>query len=496
MIISAARPSLKVGPRSATSIMTIALRHHRIDPQALPIYRLIIMLERWMPTHYYLLEHFMTERIVPCGPFSMLAAGLTQLNARLERGYVVAPSSERTSLIPGTRARKEWLHSWRSLLRTLIIAKHNQHRRDFGGIPEHPVDWEGSLSLLRSTKGAYERLPLEALHAGALLTPERRYRQLGVPFTHCQYCAVADTELHRFWHCPRWDATRPKWIHLDQEPIETLALGLFRLGHEHTIAQIRELQAHLCKVTSETFDEAEQNIASKMHDPVAAAADDHDPSAPQAPAPSRPHDDRTPMRQTRMTTRTCQQKRRRSECPWMNSAPAGKKQKPSEPRVQLTHDLPPQESEPPSSVSGGGVEEYDGPKGRRIRCLRCLANAAISSAKKFTGAHKNCGAKRVRGEYKNSAPLPPHICIEERQLLSSPDTNRRVLVCRGCSGVGGMSNRSRFVAVHLQCLDGSKRSGRTLPTRADIHHCEAKIGLCLKDLSKVSRERAMKALLK
>ena len=70
------------------------------------------------------------------------------------------------------------------------------------------------------------------------------------------------------------------------------------------------------------------------------------------------------------------------------------------------------------------------------------------------------------------------------------------MVCRGCLGVGGMSNRTRFVAVHLLCMDGNKRSGRTLPTRADIQHCEAKIGLSLKELPKVSRERAMTALLK
>ena len=146
------------------------------------------------------------------------------------------------------------------------------------------------------------------------------------------------------------------------------------------------------------------------------------------------------------------------------------------------------------SSSGGGHEFYFRGNEKRIRCLRCLAHAAAKSSKKFIGTHSKCGANRVRGEYRNSAKLPSHIVIEMQQLIDAPDTQRRVLVCKGCSGVGGLSNRTRFVSLHLNCLNGQRRSGRYIPTKAAIQTCEIAVGRSLKDLSKVSRERAMKAM--
>ena len=90
--------------------------------------------------------------------------------------------------------------------------------------------------------------------------------------------------------------------------------------------------------------------------------------------------------------------------------------------------------------------------------------------------------------------VPIEFVIEMHQLIDAPDTQRRVLVCKGCSGVGGLSNRTRFVSLHLNCLNGQRRSGRYIPTKAAIQTCEIAVGQSLKDLSKVARERAMKAM--
>eukprot|EP00971_Amphidinium_carterae_P031700 624365-Amphidinium_carterae.1 len=51
--------------------------------------------------------------------------------------------------------------------------------------------------------------------AGRFLTPARRYkrpdeRQLAL----CTLCQQPDTEIHRYWYCPRWQLSRQKVVHL------------------------------------------------------------------------------------------------------------------------------------------------------------------------------------------------------------------------------------------------------------------------------------------
>ena len=128
-ISTAARSPLRRGARSATAAMSIALKHHLLDPYAAGIYNLIRLLSPYLPDLLPLSWRQHDE--YSTGPVAALAKLMRQLRLELSGHWVIAEASERTSLIqPPPHQRKRRMHSWGVVLRSAVISTGNKHRRE------------------------------------------------------------------------------------------------------------------------------------------------------------------------------------------------------------------------------------------------------------------------------------------------------------------------------------------------------------------------------
>ena len=213
-IVRVLKPSLRRGPRCIPAVIALCTRQHRVDPLAAPCWALIkIMAKHWEKAEP-LVTSFANNRALPCiGPAAHIARFFRLLGLGIQGGYAVLPTSERVQLKKpqaDQRSLARWGHSWRNMFRSAELQQRAKHRREYEGIMEFPVDWENSLAWHRQLKGSFSRIGLEAIFAGAMLTPWRKASKITENRdTTCSKCGdPRDDDFHRLWECTSWQETR------------------------------------------------------------------------------------------------------------------------------------------------------------------------------------------------------------------------------------------------------------------------------------------------
>ena len=255
-LVIAARGYLQHGCRSTVVITAGLMKAHWLDPVVLPAVKLIKLLADVGPMATHPLNSAYKEAREPCSLVTVLAAYLKRLGTGLDDMTWYPLANEPLRLLGPSKNTKEakslWLHQVRDAVKHSAIASAAAHRHEFGDLRNAALDFDGSLKLYRTLKAGRQRAYLELALAGGMLTNERMHRHRGVPWTSCPYgCDTPDTEIHRFWGCPRWAASREGLGWAEALPPLTKCTGWFLKGHECSSVQIFALQRHLGRVIAD-----------------------------------------------------------------------------------------------------------------------------------------------------------------------------------------------------------------------------------------------------
>ena len=146
--------------------------------------------------------------------------------------------------------RKRWLHQWRTALRNASVSVFSGHRHEFGVLRGVVPDLDLTFRLQRSMPPGRERAALEIALMGGLLTNGRTQRTRGAPYNQCPWgCHAEDTEEHRYWHCPQWQASRAQldWVN-DDVPILIRLVGWIPITYPIGPADTAAVQRHMMRV--------------------------------------------------------------------------------------------------------------------------------------------------------------------------------------------------------------------------------------------------------
>ena len=476
-ILAVVKPYLRNGARCLPAAMAICTKQHKLDPLAAPTLKLVQLLApHWMEIRPLLCD-FLNRRTRGIGPIACMAYYMQHYGMRVEGDYAIIASGERVSLVaPSPDHRQRWLHAWRALLKSAELQQRASHRRDYAGADQLVLEWESTLQLHKACKPSFERICLEMVFTGALLTPWRidgkknQCRHLG-----CSHChAPVDDDVHRFWECPRWSVSRSlvPWK-MRHSPLAPMRLaGIMSVGHTCTQVEVTLLQRHMCNVVADTIRDAGSQLSlgdAQCEMDLDDNADTRDTAAPTTQprhaAAASPADPPSLTECQRIGSRVCTTKK--------NAAP------------------------PPAADKGSIFEIYVGRGGkRRIRCQRCMHTAPEDTSANFRSRHKRCGMRKSEPVRRSKAKQPKHIVLQEQKILGAENTIRRVLCCQICGGFGADTSYARFIRNHESCTteSASRRRATKMLTRKAAQVISDSLGQTAQECGRKKRLKLLDAL--
>ena len=230
--------------------------HSLVRPLGLPVWFLLgltLGILRWIQTigsaaicHLHLLHG---EDYTPRGPWTSLRFLCGEMGIRFVGGFASLEGHKGVPVLRGNRDQGEWGHEWRSILR-MAISKQWLFRREFQDLSHARPDIERTMSYHRTLGNPQEKLCLEMVLSGAMLTRARVHKRE----PHLQGCVCGegvDDDHHRYWDCKLVAKSREQfaggmgdWPHISR------LVGWVLEGDHHTLSQIKELQSHMLRVVS------------------------------------------------------------------------------------------------------------------------------------------------------------------------------------------------------------------------------------------------------
>ena len=404
-LISVMRPALHKGARAQGIVLMYLLKGHRIDPLLAQLLRLLRILTRIGETAIDRVQLAQQHLVENYGPTSAAAKLCTSLGIRIENGYLHYDTFEPLQLTNAVMDR-HWSHKIREICRLAIVRPAIAHRTAFQEILCRRVDWEKSLSLVRSLGNKpRQRVALELVLSDGLLTAERTQKFGKIEKRACPHgCDALDTATHRFWECKRWQSQRKMWgVCPESMPEMVRRVGLFPLDSEVPLSEVKRIQAWMSMVVTESAEYYWQ-----------------------------PMQDKAPQRQKSWTTK------RISE--------AG--------HVSLGSRF----GETLRTTTGNDYDHDVGPKTPSLPCeFHARHDKGIGPASQ---------PPRKRQATSRTVALPPHITATRRQVVGAKAVS--ILVCSFCRAEMSGHNRRRFVDLHVMCAaDVTTRCPKRILTKAE-----------------------------
>ena len=248
-IIRGVRPGLASSARLASLVTAFCLKGHVTDPvmiSVLGILRWIQTMGNAASTYLHLLH---CEDYTPRGPWTSLRFLCGEMGIRFVGGFASLEGHKSVPVLRDNRDKGEWGHEWRSILR-MAISQQWLFRREFQDLSHARPDIERTLSYHRTLGNPQEKLCLEMVLSGAMLTRARVHKRE----PHLQGCVCGegvDDDHHRYWNCKLVAKSREQLPdQMDDWPRITRLVGWVLEGDHHSLFQIKELQSHMLRVVS------------------------------------------------------------------------------------------------------------------------------------------------------------------------------------------------------------------------------------------------------
>ena len=208
---------------------------------------------RWIQTmgceassHLHLLHG---EDYTPRGPWSSLRFLCGEMGIRFVGGAATLEGHKSVPVLKGSSDQGEWGHEWRHILR-MAISQQWLFRREFQDLGHARPDIERTMSYHRTLGNPQEKLCLEMVLSGAMLTRARVHKREA----HLQTCVCGegvDDDQHRYWDCRLVAKSREQLPdQKDDWPGISRLVGWVLEGDHHSLYQIKELQSHMLRVVS------------------------------------------------------------------------------------------------------------------------------------------------------------------------------------------------------------------------------------------------------
>ena len=423
-VLAACRSYLTNGCRASPIITCALLRGHWLDPLILPCMKMLTMLIDIGPRAVITLQRAFDDNAPPTSLSTTLAAYIRKLGGKLEHGRWITPYGDSLRLLgpesSDPKDRQKHLHCCRNLLRQSALIASVTHRHEFGDFRTRAIDFEGTLKLYRKCGSGRFRAALEVVLSGGMHTRERMMRNKGAPHINCPRCGVPDTEVHRYWSCPVWNASRTPLFWVDDTiPVVTRCTGWFMVGRSHSELQITQLQRHMARVvldSTKAFHEGIARMEQQQDETIDPSEDQNNPS----PDSNTLDDDDDPVR---------------------DSADGN----------ILEHSLG-SCTALPSRDSAGGVRATCG-----SGCRPTSQTTGDDRDSEADDYRRNRGSRMGGVGVHTETPLriPDFIRVAIRKLPAIPSYRRDIVSCKKCGQVGSKARIARFIQKHSDCGGGS-----------------------------------------
>ena len=437
VVLAGIKPYMAQGPRSATVLIAVATKAHRLDPWIAPIWSLIRLLNRGGVASMKLLQECQALNCAPNGPHSVLAKHMTDLGAKINEGVFVDYQHQPISILApkGKTEKSRWQHDWRAIFKDALVIRRNAHRREFGAKEAIRIDFHKSVTLLRRLEDPKQRALLEVVISGGMLTAARRHARDDKISADCPICGGGpDTEIHRFWDCAGVQDLRDALGNIPNKlwPVTRLT-GLSPILEQTTSNEIRILHTFMIKVLARH----DQKFRDQLK---ALTSTDLERESPE------------------IGEDGCDQKGPQSAL--KGADPAGERGASS-----ASCGVAPGGSASGNGGSGDGcgaellfssLRHDDGRQDKDMRSARHKAKAGDMRPQ-----------RRITSRTK---PLPVHIQMLTREIVGH--TQVRILRCQHCMGVARDSDRNRFIARHGSCTEDKNQGSRA--RRRQVTQAEAR----------------------
>ena len=395
-LIYATNTYLAKGCRSAPAVTAHILKGHVLDPLIAPMIKMLGYLETTGPYGIEVIQRAYDAHMPPASPASTFAANLRRLGGDLDDGRWTPPGRDPLHILaPADPSEKQrWLHLWRSALRDTSVSSFSGHRHELRLLRTVQVDQNKTFRLLRNMQPGKERAALEIGLTGGLLTNSRTKRAQGPPHTHCPWgCPHEDSEVHRYWHCPRWSWSRNtlEWVNEDTPELLRM-VGWVPIDSPLGLTAIASIQRHMMRVILGSTADFHQNRRRDFEPDVDDNGDDDHDGMRRPDEPGRADEPNAAM---------------------------GMPQGPNDMQLAPDGAIPREQERGP-----GGYGEPAPPCPPRLR-------------------HREIPEQ-----------LPEHIRAGVRRIPSLPHYRRELLACRRCGAIGARLRLTQFLRKHDPCAGG------------------------------------------
>ena len=411
LLLKALMPHIAQGARSSAMAMIHLQKSHRLDPLVTTIWSLVKALLHLDHRDRGVLYEAYPAKWEPASPLTTLAWYLRTMGGHLTENEWILECGIRASLYPSSLEKghvAQWQHDWRAAIRHAALQLGTQQRREFQELKSQALDIDASLEWYRALPPSRLRGLLDVVLTGALLTKHRTMRRHNDKEQRCQ-CGALDTEVHRYWHCPRWEASRQEVdVDMSRQPYVTQCTGLVVMNSGLSSHQIKKMQYHMTNV-------------------VAATAKDH----------------------------------LGSEDHYMHD---------EEERETVAEQYVHEELTPDAARNRGKYGDHDDNHEMRRHDVVAADAASLSHVDVQHGQDQSArasGTKRPHRQFAATAAeieaLPPHIAYGVRTCTADTTYERKLLSCRVCGGVGGALAR-QFIKNHENCAGHPYLASPATPT--------------------------------
>ena len=279
------------------------------------------------------------------------------------------------------------------------------HRHEFKDLKTMLIDEKITFYLLRATKPGRAKAALEVALSGGLLTRTRTAHSKGPDEKKCPWgCSSEDSDLHRYWTCPRWQASRGDLAEQVKDlPMISRAAGWFCVDSGCPLSLVLRVQRHMMFV-----------VQSSSRDFCNITRGKFDPGSDQIEAP--------------LDLGTGEMDEGASAAGVSDATPA----------VAAA-----------SSWATPGIDDIQGGTGLADRTPGSIS----VPNEQGVGGWNLRTAPRLR-EIPNSPALPSHVRHGRRTLQGIEGYHRDILHCTRCGMLGSAFRTAQFLKKHLGCPPG------------------------------------------
>ena len=175
-IIRGVRPGLASSARLASLVTAFCLKGHSTDPVMISVLGILRWIQTMGDTANTYLHLLNSEDCTPRGPWTSLRFLCGEMGIRFVGGLARLEGHKGVPVLRGNRTPGEWGHEWRSILR-MAISKQWLFRREFQDLSHARPDIERTMSYHRTLGNPQEKLCLEMVLSGAMLTRARVHKR-------------------------------------------------------------------------------------------------------------------------------------------------------------------------------------------------------------------------------------------------------------------------------------------------------------------------------